>query len=245
MVLKQLTLKGPAYTYKSKYESTRNGREVIRSLVAHYEGSSQMSKTKQTAYDEINNATYTGEQCNYTFENYINRHIKAHQTPEEYDEPVSESKKVNDFLRGIQDTSPGMEAGKANVYSNPLLQANFTDCANYLTNFVQSVPKTAARSISTVANGGRGDTRGRGRGDSGLGRGRGTGRGGRSRDPLPTEDKTYTDDEWNKLSYDQRDAVKRIKAERNIGATNSETAEAPAPANARDQFAQTNEKNGP
>lgn len=249
-VLKQLTLKGPAYTYISQYEKTRNGREALKSLVAHYKGSSQMSKTKQGAYDEINNATYSGEKRNYTFENYVNRHTKAHQTLEEYNEPVPESKKVDDFLRGIHDITPQMVAGKANVYSNAELRANFTDCANYLTNFVQSVPKTAPRSISAMgAPAGRTGGRG-GRGRDGRGRGRGSVRGGRggnkSGGPLPTEDKNYTDEEWKALSYDQRDAAKRIRHQnrnkRGISAVQAEAPIEPAPANAGDQFAATNKK---
>jgi hypothetical protein len=43
-------------------------------------GTAAMSRTNQAAYDEIHNAVYTGKKRNFTFEHYIDKHAKAHQT---------------------------------------------------------------------------------------------------------------------------------------------------------------------
>lgn len=116
-ILKQLTLKGPAWAYISQYDRPRNGRLAFKALVSHYEGESQMSKTKQAAYDELKTAEYQGERRNHTFENYVNRHTKAYRTLEEYGEVVSEDKKVIDFLDRILDTCPAMRLPEKQRYS--------------------------------------------------------------------------------------------------------------------------------
>jgi hypothetical protein len=37
-IIKQLTLKSPAYAYITQYDTTRDGRAAIKALVSHYEG---------------------------------------------------------------------------------------------------------------------------------------------------------------------------------------------------------------
>ena len=78
-VLKDLTLRGPAFAYFSHLEQLRHGREVIKALRAHYQGNLAMSQTKAQAYNIIKNASYSGEKQNWTFEMYDTLHQKSHQ----------------------------------------------------------------------------------------------------------------------------------------------------------------------
>lgn len=78
-----------------------------------------MSKMKQQAYDDMTITWFIPGNdviSHFTFETYVNSHSKAHMILAEHQETLAESKKVDDFLRGIQDPSTVMLAGKANVY---------------------------------------------------------------------------------------------------------------------------------
>ena len=66
-VLKDLTLRGLAFTYISHLDRLQHGRAAIKALRAHYEGNLAMSQTKAQAYDTIKNASYSGEKRNWTF----------------------------------------------------------------------------------------------------------------------------------------------------------------------------------
>ena len=61
---------------------------------------------KAAAYASIINAAFQGNRRGYTFANYVTIHQEAHNELLDLDEPVAESKKVTDFLAGIQD--PGL-----------------------------------------------------------------------------------------------------------------------------------------
>jgi hypothetical protein len=74
------TLQGTAYPFIGGFACTHDDRSAIQTLIGRYEGTAAMSMTKQAAYDKIHNAVYTGEKHNFTFENYIDKNAKAHQT---------------------------------------------------------------------------------------------------------------------------------------------------------------------
>lgn len=255
-VIKQLTLNGPAFAYIGSHERTRNGRGAIKSLISHYEGESNMSKTKQQAYDDMTNLVYSGERRNFTFETYVNRHSKAHMILAEYNETLAESKKVDDFLRGIQDPSTVMLAGKANVYGSSSMRNSFSEASNYLSNFVLATPKTNTRRIGALeSSSGRG--RGRGRFTTrGSGRGGRTGgrhgtRGGGGRSNLTA--RNYTADQWSALSKEQKDLIIKLRNESrspgsskrsasSVNTADSTNDSSSGPTNAGDQFAHANKK---
>jgi hypothetical protein len=72
------------------------------------------------------------------------------------DEPVSESKKVTDFLKGIRD--PVLNTGKSIVLGDPGKLGNFEECQQYLSTIgqnlaAQSESERNVSSVSTDANG--------------------------------------------------------------------------------------------
>ena len=64
LVLKDLTLRGPAFAYISHLDQLQHGRAAIKALRAHYEGNLAMSQTKAQACNTIKNASYSGEKRN-------------------------------------------------------------------------------------------------------------------------------------------------------------------------------------
>ena len=63
-VLKDLTLRGPAFAYISHLDRLQHERAAIKALRAHYEGNLAVSQTKAQAYNTIKNASYSGEKQN-------------------------------------------------------------------------------------------------------------------------------------------------------------------------------------
>ena len=94
MVLKDLTLRGPAFAYISPLDRLQYGRVVIKALRAHYEGKLAMSQTKAQAYNRITHASYSGEERNWTFKMYVMLHQRSHQILEEYGKLVPPAKQV-------------------------------------------------------------------------------------------------------------------------------------------------------
>ena len=125
MVLKDLTLRGPAFAYISHLDRLQHGRAAIKALRAHYEGDSAMSQTKAQAYNTIKNASYSGEKRNWTFEMYVTLHQKSHQTLEEYGKPVPPPKQVQDLINGIDRSNAMMAAALATLLATNNLREDF------------------------------------------------------------------------------------------------------------------------
>ena len=241
--LQALTLKGSAYAYIGQFERMQDGHGAIKVLIGRYEGPASMSRTKQAVYYDIHNAVYTGEKRNFTFEHYIDKHTKAYQILAEHGVVVDEEKKVDDFLRGIQDLSIHMTCAKTLVYGNNLWQCDFQACTEYLSAFTANTPHSTSHSISSVGGRGHGHQgRGRRRGGCGGCGGRGQGRG---------SGPSYTNEEWAAFTNVQRDNIKRRRAQQkreeqhDVGSMESEQKESPPGANhqnAGDQFGASNKK---
>lgn len=202
-IIKQLTLKSPAYAYITQYDSARDGRAAIKALTSHYEGTTQISKARAQAYEEIRTAEYHGERRNFTFENYVHRHTKAHKTLEEYGEIISEQKKVSDFLNGIKSADSNMLAGKAAAHTDAKYNQDFTECSNFMLNFIQAQSKPNARNISAT------DSNSRARGKKPF-KGKGKGRGS-SPTPNSNPATTYSPGKWKQLTKEQQDDVRRLR----------------------------------
>jgi hypothetical protein len=85
-------------------------------------------------------------------------HQEAHNELLDCGEAVTETKKVDDFLKGIQD--PGLQVGKTVVLSDPLKLDNFEACQQYLSTLVANMSnqsKSERHVSSTTRGGGGGD----------------------------------------------------------------------------------------
>ena len=95
---------------------------------------------KEAAYASIALVQYNGKTQNFAFEMYVMIHQKAHMELERHGESVLESKKVHDFLMGIQDPQLA-PATKDTAMVTMDFHNNFTNASNFLLNFVQSSHK--------------------------------------------------------------------------------------------------------
>ena len=164
--IQALTLKGLAYAYIGGFDQNCDGRGAIKTLIGCYKGTASMSCIKQSAYDKIDNAMYTGERRNFTFKNYIDKHGKAYQIISELGVVQDEEKKVSDFLHGIRDSSYYMNCAKALVIGSNAWRTDFCACTEYLSSFVTSAPNSISHNIAGI-DGKRAGGRRHGHEDSG------------------------------------------------------------------------------
>lgn len=226
-LLQSLTLNGPAWSWISGFQATRDGRGAWKALTRYYEGDAMQTRSKQECYDSIAKATYQGPKRTFDFSSYVAIHQQAHQDLTRLGEPIPENKKVRDFLQGI--TDPQCQNIKLNVLSNPFFMNDFAQTINYMASAIDMITKntsTSSRQISetksSVTNSGRG-SQGRGGRGHGRGRGRGRGRGGRGRgnsnnqssnNSTSTNDsrsitRGYSREEWQSLSQQQKNKIYR------------------------------------
>ena len=212
LVLKDLTLGGPAYAYISHLDRLRHGRVTIKALRAHYEGDLARSQTKAQVYNTIKNASYSGEKRNWTFKMYVTLHQKSHEILEEYGKPVPLAKQVRDLIDGIDCTNGMMATALATLLATNNLHEDFQVASGYLCNFVAANKnENQSRNISGVGSGGQG---GAGRGHS-SGQNSGQGRGRRHGDWRYSYKKelsaqSFTTEEWGHLTYEQKEPVQML-----------------------------------
>ena len=252
LVLKDLTLRGPAFAYISHLDQLRHGRAAIKALRANYEGNLAMSQTKAQVYNTIKTASYSGEKHNWTFKMYVTIHQKSHQILEEYGKLVPPAKQVRDLINRIDRSNRMMAAALATLLATNNLREDFQAASGYLCNFVAAnKSKNQARNISGVGSGGWG---GAGRGHSGgrgSGWGRGCGQNGQNYNKKELSAQSYTTEEWGQLMYEQKESVRkpRLAYKRQASAVssitaqnNNETGNQSSVTHAGNQFAKINKK---
>lgn len=161
--LKSLLIDGDGWDFIKRYERTQNGRAAYRTLLAQCEGVASKIARKNRAYARIGSAAYKGHNRKFTFEDYVAVHQSAHNEVYDCDptEAIPESKKVTDFLKGIEDDK--MEPAVSVVLGDPRLLNDFNACQQYLSTTVMNrLSLSGARpgqrgvsSTSTEKNGGR------------------------------------------------------------------------------------------
>jgi hypothetical protein len=112
-LLKLLVINGEGCAYILKFNITRDGRKVWDALELQAEGPVAITTRKAEAYTSIEKASFSGMSRKFTFDMYVSAHLLGHNELSLLGEPVSESKKVTDFLAGI--TVPSLSTAKENV----------------------------------------------------------------------------------------------------------------------------------
>ncbi|EEC45037.1 predicted protein [Phaeodactylum tricornutum CCAP 1055/1] len=230
--VKQLTVNGPAWTYVAPFEKKRDGCGAVKALKSHYEGDAVMSKSKAVAFDVLKHTIYTGERGNFGMEKYTNALSTAFQTLDEYGETLTESRKVDVFLRNNHCTDPKMLSGIAIIQGDADRMSNFAKAADYLALFTNTdTSQKTGRSISSAQ------------------------RSTNKKKPAIRAG-NYTPNEWHQLSDKEKDKVRakraaakasRNKSKRSAAAV-SRSSEKPdkgstdKATNAGDQFALLNKK---
>ena len=190
---KPLVVDGPGWSFIKRFDKKKDGRGAVLALKAQAEGTSAKLTRKQTAFASIACSAYLGPRKGFTFASYVTLHQAAHNELLDLDEPVSESKKVTDFLKGIRD--PTLTTGKSIVLGDPAKLGNFEECQQYLSTIVQNIAaqsKSERHVSSAVTDGG-------GKGSSLVDKVK---QGG-----------TYTDEQYRSLSDHDKKRVQRFREE--------------------------------
>jgi flavorubredoxin len=101
------------------------------------------------AYASIASSSYNGPWKGFTFSSYVTLHQAAHNELLDLNEPVSETKKVTDFLKGIRD--PDLNTGKLIVLGDPTKLEDFENCQQYLSTIVANLGNQAKAERHIVA----------------------------------------------------------------------------------------------
>jgi hypothetical protein len=193
--LKALVVDGPGWAFIRNFDKAKDGRKAVLALKAQAEGLSSILTRKTKAYASIASAVYCGPCRGFTFADYVSVHQEAHNKLYDCKVTVEDSKKVDDFLNGIQD--PGLVVGKTVVLSNPLKLGNFDACQQYLSTLVANMSNGAKSSGERTASSA---TRGGGGGDNSalINRVKGG---------------QYTDAQFRSFSKEEKDRVARYREE--------------------------------
>ncbi len=185
---------GPGWSFIKKFDKLKDGRRAVLALKAQAEGTSAKLTRKQAAYASIASSAYLGPRKGFTFESYVTLHQSAHNELLDLDEPVSESKKVTDFLKGIRD--PNLNTGKSIVLGDPGKLGDFEECQQYLSTVVQNMTaqtKSERQVSSAMTDGGN-----RGGGSSLVDRVKGG---------------AYSDEQFRSLSSEDKKRVQKFPDE--------------------------------
>jgi hypothetical protein len=219
-VVRHVTHGGPGWSWVQSYQRMCNGRQAYLAIKTHYLGESYSSRVRAAADSIIDSAYYDGKSRSFTFERYCEVLKAAFTDIETTGEEVSETRKVRVLLQGIKDSR--LEHAKSQVLATPALKATFESALNFIAVFLDdkkshdSSNRANQQNIASVSRH-QGNSN---KGGPGRGRGRGTGRGGRGRgqrggrSPLKVEDKYYPYNEWVKLTPEQQQKVRELKADR-------------------------------
>lgn len=220
-VIRHVTHGGPAWNWVSSHQRACDGRAAYMALKVHYLGETFTTRLRAHADSRIESAFYDGKARNFTFEMYCGVLNNAFADLESSGEVVDESRKVRMFMQGLVD--PRLRTAKNQITATPHLGATFDAAVTYIGTVLEqevSIAKgTKTRDVSSASTAGRGG-RGSGRGGRGSGRGGGRdqGRGGRGgrhggRHSHLT-DRYYKPEEWEKLSYEDRQIIRDKRTER-------------------------------
>lgn len=186
---KSLIQDGPGWDFVKRHESTQNGRMAVMEMKRQTEGTTGKAVRKNKAYLALQTLQFNGPRRDWSFEQYINGHIAAHNTLAEESEPIPESKKVQDFIKNIGDDR--LSNAKDLVFSSPTLMEDFDGVHQMMslvltnkTTAIQAQQRRQGSHIKQVSTTKSGD--------------------------IDTA-KSYSKDEWWALSHDEREKVQAAR----------------------------------
>jgi hypothetical protein len=191
---KVLVLKGPGWSFVKSFDRTKNGRAAVLAPCRQCEGTSAVQSRKAAAYAKIIAAQYTGHRKTFTFDHYVEAHQAAHITLADLGEAVPETKKVTDFLAGI--TDPRLNGAKDLVLGDAQRLQDFKACQQYFKMLVynKTTQECHERQISGLKQVNKNNKRT-----------------GNDEKYSSITARTYSREEWSKLSNKQREKIKELR----------------------------------
>jgi hypothetical protein len=188
-----------AWTWIKSYDRQKDGRSALLALRHQCKGTVAKQTRKTAAYAKIATAKYSGQSKHFTLDQYVQIHQSTHNTLTDLEEPIPETKKVTDFLAGI--TDPRLNTPKDLILGDPAKINNFETCQQYLktVSFMEANQDILQRNISGMTGGG---------GKRQHNGGKQGGKNGRNN----LANRSYTNEEWKKLSKEQRAKIRAMHA---------------------------------
>jgi hypothetical protein len=127
-------LKGTsAEPFMKGYTQKKDFRGAYLAVKRQAEGQSARTTRLGKAYGVLSTSTYTGK-GKFTLLQYTSKMVKAHNELADLLEPMSETKKVADFMKGIKD--PKLAVGKTVVDGDNHKLTDFEACQQYFATLV-------------------------------------------------------------------------------------------------------------
>ena len=120
-------------------QKAKDGCQAFLSVQCQATGTATNTLKKETDINQLSTANYNGHGC-FTIQAYVHHHQEAHNILAYMDEPVTETKKVSDFMNVI--SNPTHAAGKMVVNDDTHKLSNFEAYQQYSCSLVE-VAKTA------------------------------------------------------------------------------------------------------
>ena len=192
-VIRNICLGGPAWRWVSRYARQANGRDTYLALKGHYLGEAYISRMHTSADKTLETAFYDGRSRNFTYEKYCEILIQAFNDVKEAGEDVAEKRKMQSFLKGLND--PCYEAAKHTIRVTPNLRNSIANTMDLVAGVLWNIANftnpacpnvSVQESLRVPTEGGRGG--GRGCGSRGGRGGRGGYGGGRGSNAMSRND---------------------------------------------------------
>ena len=216
--LKTRVVDGDLWTFVQPFDRTRDGRKAWFALLNQAEGPAARSQLVSSAYKTMQTSEYTGTK-RFTLAKYIQRHQHAHnvlQDPQN-GESLTETKKIEDFLRGIKDPRLSMpieairSSGDFKTFSD--VQLHLVSAMNRI---VEQDRASGKRQIAAV-NGHGGSTSNKGKGKGNRGKGSKNGKGGKHSSPKKSWLRHRSKAEWDALGKQMQERILAARKEKNSG----------------------------
>jgi hypothetical protein len=189
--LKPLVINGPGWGFIKQIKKTKDGWSAVLALKSQAKCLAAKLMHKMKAYSSIEQSLYRGPRHSFTFDSNVSLHQEAHNELLHLEEPVSESKKVTDFLKGIKD--PELKAGKVPVLGDLTKLGSFQETHQFLKMLVHTMQQQSRleRHVSSVTKPG----------------GKGAGGGGGSLVDNKIKGGSYLREQFSSLTQEEKDRV--------------------------------------
>jgi ribosomal protein L19E len=237
-VTKTLVIDGFGWSFVKRFDRTMDGRSAIKALRRQCEGKTSIKTRKNKAYASIAGSRYKGVRKQFTFSQYVAIHQAAHNELEDCNEPMPETKKVSDFLAGISDSA--LDSGITCVLSDDRYSDDFEATQQFLGTLVanQIVHRQGKRggdeerNASSIEANSKGAKKNNGKGKT----------------KKRIEARFYDNEEWSKLTSEERAQVvelkKQKKENKNKSKGSNKRKTASTESTEREEEASGNEENG-
>lgn len=129
-LLRPLVYGTSAWNYVKQYDRSENGRMAFRVLQRRGEGDAALDARRTKAEDIMTNTKYTGRSKRFTLQHYTNTLQGAFTEMEECGEPVSERRKVDTYVKGMQ--ADRLKVMKLSIMSNPTTRNDFMEAYTFV-----------------------------------------------------------------------------------------------------------------